>query len=161
VTADAVAGGRRAGDGHARAAVEGDDVARAGRRAADGIVASAALDADAVQAVAEGCAVAVQADPVALDHAGGGARPVQEDAVLLVAAADVAGRGGGAADGDRAAVGDLHARLVSQGCRARGVGADPVPLDPHVLESQQLYAGPDVARDQVAGPRVGAADDRE
>ncbi len=152
-----------------------DDVPRAHGRAADGVVhgvaevfiilrVTVALE-HAVGPVAQGGAPRGGPDEVALDEAGRTA--VEEDPIAEVARDHVPCAEGRADEPARAA--DRHpdalnvdpAAAVRQGERAGDVGADPVPLDDDA--GAGLRADVDavarVARDQVAGPRLGAADD--
>src|SRR5262249_29999889 len=159
-----------AGDGDAVPLVAGNLVVVGDRRAADG-GAAGVLDQDAGPAVAHrGEAVGGQADQVTHHQRVGGAAARRRDAdgdagvlVLLVgvvAGDDVAadGRAAGATVNGNAgllvAVGDLSA-----GTHADVVAEDWVALDREAEGAEDLHAVAGVAGDDVAGPRVGAADD--
>src|SRR5262249_21937089 len=81
----------------------------------------------------------------------------QRDAVAGVGGDDVAGPGPAAADRVVGAVGDYPVPAVAEGRRRGEVRPDRVALD-HVAAGDQVHAGAAVARDDVAGPRGGAAD---
>src|SRR5262249_26491973 len=111
-----------------------------------------------------GRAGGVGADEVALDEVVGGraAADIHPDAQARagVAGDDVAGAGLRAADGVAGRVGDLQAVAVAQARRPGRGQADGVALD-HVagraaIADRHPVAG--VAGDDVAGPRIGAAD---
>src|SRR5262249_26237592 len=107
-----------------------DDVAGPGRRAADRVVAGAD-DLDAIKQVAQrGTAGDVGADVIPLDLHPRGAVVDQDGAQPAVAADDVAGAGGAAADRIAGTAGDFDARqLVPQRSGAGGIEADEVALD--------------------------------
>src|SRR5206468_3861511 len=104
--------------------------------AADDVVSRTALNGDTIVGVGQGGgAGGGGADVVAFDHVCGSSDPVNEHAIVGIAADDVAGPGGRAAD-------DIAGR--------RSINADAIAISERMMVGVQRGGAGDVGADEIA-----------